>query len=811
VKEDGASGEHMGELHILPKYRDPMARMSSTASFALRVSVVFVILTLLGTSWTRTAAAQAPSASASGSTPPKPVLVGPKLIGSASVDYPTGGTGDATVILALVIAADGTVTSATSFEGPEPFAATAVGAALTWKFHPATQDGTPIKSKIKFKVTFQAPTTVAPSPSTSSSAATPAPSASASAAPSASSSGGAKPPPPGPKALPDAALELFVVGEKLAPMVTSLSKVEVHEMPGAFGDPFRALEAMPGVTPIVSGIPFFYIRGAPPGNVGYFLDGVRVPYLYHVGLGPSVIHPAMVERVDLYPGGYPARFGRYAGGIVSGETTDPRKDFHADANIRIFDAGAMVESGFDNGRGTVLIGGRYSYTAAILSLVAKSQSTPSSEVPSLDYRDYQLRVTYDLTDKDRVTLFGFGSYDLLAQRKNGIENIVFGSEFYRLDTRYEHTFGPNSSIRYALTLGWDQTHVADLQNAIDRMIATRIELRHAFSEAVLLRAGGDFALDAYKTALALYSDPDTPIAQTFEALFPPRKDLAGGVWADVVWRPSKYVEVTPGLRADVFKSGTSSVTALDPRLAMRFKITDKLRIIHAYGLAHQAPSFIVPVPGLTPGTLDNGLQAAFQTAAGIDADFPSNFSGTATVFHNAFYNMTDAIGTATAGLGTSLNNDPRSRGEAYGLEVFLRRKMTERLGGFFTYTLSRSTRTLGGLTYPATFDRTHVANLALGYDLGRRWKFGTRLMFYTGGPKITSQRGLVVPPPTLSPDRDPPFYRLDVRLEKKWILGKTTWLAFVVEMLNATFHKETVQGTEVGPVTIPSIGVEGGL
>ena len=47
----------------------------------------------------------------------------------------------------------------------------------------------------------------------------------------------------------------------------------------------------------VSGLPFFFIRGAPPGNAGYFLDGVRVPLLFHVGAGPSVVHPALIVRV----------------------------------------------------------------------------------------------------------------------------------------------------------------------------------------------------------------------------------------------------------------------------------------------------------------------------------------------------------------------------------------------------------------------------------------------------------------------------------------------------------------------------------
>ena len=60
-------------------------------------------------------------------------------------------------------------------------------------------------------------------------------------------------------------------------------------MPGAFGDAFRAVDALPGVTPIISGLPFFFVRGSPPGNVGTYIDGVRVPLLFHLGAGPSVV------------------------------------------------------------------------------------------------------------------------------------------------------------------------------------------------------------------------------------------------------------------------------------------------------------------------------------------------------------------------------------------------------------------------------------------------------------------------------------------------------------------------------------------
>src|SRR5262249_42168606 len=160
----------------------------------------------------------------------------------------------------------------------------AIAASSAWRFEPATRDHKPIAATIRAQIRFTAP----PPPEVQQ----------------------ASPSQPTPEAAParraPPPLEGTPRGEALAPGVPSFTRAEVRLLPGAFGDPFRAIDALPGVTPLASGVPFFYVRGAPPGNVGYFLDGIRVPLLYHIGLGPSVVHPAIMDRVDLYPGGYPA-------------------------------------------------------------------------------------------------------------------------------------------------------------------------------------------------------------------------------------------------------------------------------------------------------------------------------------------------------------------------------------------------------------------------------------------------------------------------------------------------------------------------
>jgi len=391
-------------------------------------------------------------------------------------------------------------------------------------------------------------------------------------------------------------------------------------------------------------------------------------------------------------------------------------------------------------------------------------------------------------------------------------NVLFGSEFHRLDARYDHSFGHGSTLRIAGTLGFDQTRIADQRNATDRITGARMEFYDPVSESVTLRAGVDATVDAYGTSQQYYADPDDPGTQRYDQLFAPRDDLAFGAYVEAVLELHPRIEVTPGVRFDVFTSGGTSASAVEPRLGARFKLTKHLRLLEAYGLVHQPPSFVVPVPGLVPASLDQGLQRAVQASAGVEVDLPWETTLTTSVFQNAFYNMTDALASTSAVQGGVLQGvEQRTKGQAVGLEVFLRRSLSNKLGGFVSYTLSRSLRSLPNATFPSAFDRTHDASAALAYDLGKRWRAGARLVFYTGVPKTIASRGLVVQPPSLHPERDPGFFRLDLRVEKRWLVGARGYLSLVFELLNATLSKETIASQTIGPVTIPSIGVEAGF
>ena len=717
-----------------------------------------------------------------------PITTPPRVL-QVSVSYPEGARGFARVLLEVVVQKDGSVGSAELVEGFPPFSTAAQLAATGFKFEPATRGGRPVAARVRLELHYAPPPPeVAASPARAE---------------------------PDPGAVSGQVTRVQVLGE-VAPGTASLSSAEVRMLPGAFGDPFRAISVLPGVGQLVTGLPLFFVRGAPSGNLGFFIDGIRVPLLFHAFLGPSVIHPELIERVELHAGGYPASLGRFAGGVVSADLTEPKPDFGAYWSVRLFDAGAFVNAPFAGGRGNAILGGRYSYSALLLSLASPARD--------LSYWDYQALVSYDLSSRSRISVFAFGAYDFAATEappaRPGIvtdEEANFGDLgagesavlFHRLDLRLDQRFGESSKLRAAVTLGSDATRGAQ-GLASDLSLAGRLELRSQLSKLALLRAGANAGIDSYELSLAVETENYTDVVR----LFPPRDDFGAGAWLDMVLDVAPRVTVTPGLRVDRYSSGGRSVVGVSPRLAANFRVNESVSIEHALGVADQPPNFVPGVlPGVAVGGLPGGLQRSVQTSAGVRTELPASFSGTTTVYHNAHFGITDPFGQ-----NQDLELDAeeafvRSTGQSVGLELSLQRRMTGDWGGSLSYTLSRATRSHGRVHTLYGYDRPHVANLGANYNLGRSWLASARAIFYSGVPGSRSLGERRV----FDQERAAPFFRADVRLEKRFVLSETAWWGIVLEVMNATLSREvlrracqpTCRDESVGPIVLPNAGVMG--
>lgn len=701
---------------------------------------------------------------------------------SVPVEYPNGATDDAVVVLQFVVTVDGLVKEVQVQNGDEPFASAAVSAATGWRFVPARRAGKAVPVRIQFEVRFEQETRpaetvddIVPTDPLESAA---------------QSSGSAE-------ASIQTTFDIVVEGERRPASVT-FSRAEARQIPGAFGDPFRAVEAMGGVSPVVSGLPVFYVRGAPPGNIGQYIDEVQIPLLYHAFLGPSVVHPLLIDSIHLYQGPYPANYGRHAGAVIAADLRRPSRELSYGFSVGIFDAGVYAETPFAGERGSAFVGGRYSYTGALVSALTPNQ---------LQFWNYQVLADYDLTRSDVVGVFLLGGFDFFEGQEE--EAGFFGREFHRADFRWDHSFSEDTSARVAVTLGADRTRWQDA-TLLNQSVAGRVRLRHRVSDALLLRLGLGGGTEHFELDL----DSRSSDFEQLRALFSTHQDRAFGGFSELEWRPTSDITVTPGLRVDLFRSGSDSDVGVDPRLTARFRLSDSVSTVYGVGISHQAPNYIPEVPGARVAGLSGGLQRAVHTTAGAEMDLPLDFSGSVSLFNNAIFSVTDPFSaTQDVKLRADVAKE-RPLAHSYGAELSLKRPLTRRLGAMLNYTLSRSTRSYRTYETLSGADRTHVLNLAGLYTLGANWRLGGRSVFYSGLPG--RRRGELR---LFDQSRAHPFFRLDLQLERRFRIGERSYWSVTAEVLNATRSTETLrrlcgadgecEDTEVGPVILPNIRVEG--
>lgn len=235
---------------------------------------------------------------------------------------------------------------------------------------------------------------------------------------------------------------------------------ELRDAPGAFGDPFRALESLPGVVPVMTGLPMFYLRGSPPASTQYVYDDLPLPMLFHFGIGPGVVHPRMLGPLRLHAGIAPARYGRHTGGVVVAEGPDERAiDRPAgEIELRLLDLNGYVEAPVLGG--AIAAAGRIGYPGLLISAFTNELT--------LQYYDYQFRGHVPVGDRTELRLVWLGSYDQMTMRdaENTFRQDVT-VQFHRGELRLVRDLG-RGEFGVALRAGFEESGILRVKIRVTR-------------------------------------------------------------------------------------------------------------------------------------------------------------------------------------------------------------------------------------------------------------------------------------------------------------------------------------------------------
>jgi TonB family protein len=600
---------------------------------------------------------------------------------------------------------------------------------------------------------------------------------------------------------------------------TTLSLRELTTVPGTLGDPLRAIQSLPGVARSPYGLGLLVVRGAAPEDTGVFIDGQRVPALYHFLVGPSVLTPNMMERVDFYPGGFSVRYGRISGGAIDVTTHNSTATrLHGSVDVNLLDVSAYAEGPV--GKDTAAAGAvRRSVIDGLLPLFVpkKRGSTYLTTVPI--YWDYQARVDHRLGGGGHLAVVAFGSEDSLkvvAQDPDSTFSLENRIGFHRAQLVWDQPWqGWDTKLLLSYGYSIQDFNAGDDNHGLIRShsLTMREELSRPLASWVTLAMGFDGILSFdYADFNAPYPRQGRTLADSSsqDRIIATRDltDTAPAVWLETPLKLGSSWRVVPGVRGDHYHVIDTDKSSIDPRLAVRYTYSKSLAFKASAGLFHQLP---------TPQFLDKefgnpnlGLIWADQYQLGVEKAFTEVIDLSLTGFLVRRHDLPVASVERFSSTG---------KGRSYGVETLLRHQVTAHFFGWVAYTLSRTEVTqglamLGGTQMagmnvnntstayqPSAYDETHNLIVVGSYRLAS-WELGGRYRLVSGRPE-TPVRGAFFDADfggytpmygTTNSTRRATFSQLDLRIERTWLFDAWRFSAYldVQNVTNAQNPEATV-------------------
>ena len=534
-------------------------------------------------------------------------------------------------------------------------------------------------------------------------------------------------------------------------------------------DIFRSLQLLPGIQMGNTGFAGLYIRGGTPDQNQIILDGMSIYQVDHFFGFFSAINSNIVKDVQVYKGGFPAKYGGRIASIIditgkSGSTKQKKLDLFTN----MLSAGVTYEQPLSK-RSSFILSARRSFTDKYQTklydnihdfltsgsglnigaeLPSDTISYESEYLPNFYFYDINGKFTYLPNDRDIVSISFYDGKDYLGEEKNfdfesdsvGIEQVKVneqtrwgntgaGANWVRRWSRTTKTQLFMATTRYFSNHDLDSYWVIDTQetpaylsqdnNQIEDQTARmnvnwNIGLRHDLEAGV--------STTIYKTNYSVQlGDSVILIDQEING------NLFEGYFQDR-WATSPGLEILMGLRTSRFSK--SSVSYFNPRLSVFYRFTDELFFKASTGITHQflnrfsndlitnGSKFVWLLPNE-----DADPMAVQQISLGIEYDTPHIFIGL-DIYNNVIDNITDfsqlvfPVDTYIEETSTLVFKGSRT---AKGLELLVRKK-DGYLRGWAAYNYGIVECVFpdmnGGKTFLADHDRTHELKSVIIWSLG---------------------------------------------------------------------------------------------
>lgn len=553
---------------------------------------------------------------------------------------------------------------------------------------------------------------------------------------------------------------------------------QIKQLPAFLGevDVLKTLQLLPGVQSGNEGATGLFVRGGSPDQNLILLDGVPVYNVSHLFGFFSVFNADALNSVKLIKGGFPARYGGRLSSVLEIQMKEGhKKEWHGDGSIGIIASKLTLEGPLIKDKASILVSGRRTYIDLLAQPFIKAGFASDNSSGSAGYYFYDLngKINYTISEKDRLYLSAYLGDDRFYFRERyeetepgySLEEEFGGALSWGNVTsvlRWNHQYSPklfsNATVYYSQYQF--NTGVEDGFREVDDGVVEeeffglryfsgiddwsgKVDFDWLPSPDHFVRFGASGIYHTFR-----------PGATQFEADFGNNTlDTTIGsvatrageyrVYIEDDWKVNQRLKVNAGLHGSAFAVDGRWYWDIEPRLSMRYLLTDEMSLKASYARMSQYIHLLtnsgvgLPTDLWVPATDRVPPQRSWQVAAGLARTLGNQFEVTLEGYYKVMQNVIEYRDGASY-LGNANNWEGQvasGRGWSYGAELLVQKK-TGATTGWVGYTLSWTNRQFAelnfGETFPYKFDRRHDLSIAIVHEINDRWQVSGTFVYGTG-------------------------------------------------------------------------------
>jgi len=546
-------------------------------------------------------------------------------------------------------------------------------------------------------------------------------------------------------------------------------------------DLMKSIQTLPGIQGGREGTTELHVRGGDQSENIILLDGIPIYNTSHLLGLLSVFNVDAINNVKILKGGFPARYGGRLSSVIDINLKEgSHEKFSGSLNLSPIASKLTLQSPIGS-KSSFLVSTRYSFLSTLSAIYQKQLGNPNY----LNYTFYDItaKINRQINAKNKIFLSIYSSHDGYINKVGEIKldkvseekdySLGWGNKtaLLRWNHRFSNQYFSNLSLYYShyqFNSTEGRKGIAEVEKKLfdyeqTTFYSSGIEegglkwsMDLPLSNRFFIRTGSSVSLKQYDpSSFANNSYKDTSIIAIWQ-----RDTIANNMISNVIENHNfienqiklgSKGELNIGLHWSNFINQSTYYYSLEPRVSMGYNIIEKMAIKGSFSqmkqYEHLLAGSMIGVPTDLWMPADNRIppQKSWQVTSGLYFS-PSYFQisielyykklNSLTLFEQGFNFLDVSANLSTEKLAYDWRDHVAfGSGKSKGLEI----SMIKNTGKFQTqlsYTLSKTTRQFkvfnGGEEFPYQYDRKHIVDLFLNYQITNHLKFNAHFNYMSG-------------------------------------------------------------------------------